>query len=78
MPRNHERVAIVNKLRENARKCKVDLVREDAGREQVTAMLSRIRRSSGPAAQGRSRVVGPALCLTAERRMALAPSRDRP
>ena len=44
MPRNHERVAIVNKLRENARKCKVDLVREDAGREQVTAMLNRIRR----------------------------------
>ena len=53
MPRNHECVAIVNKLRENARKCKVDLVREDAGREQVTAMLSRIRRSSGPAAQKR-------------------------
>ena len=46
MPRNHERVAIVNRLRENARKCKVDLVREDAGREQVTAMLNRVRRSS--------------------------------
>ena len=53
MPRNHERMAIVDKLRENARKCKVDLVREDAGREQATAMLNQIHRSSGPAAQKR-------------------------
>ena len=54
MVRCEARVAAALKLRENARACGVWLAASEAGWAQVTAMVERIRSSSGPAAEKRA------------------------
>ena len=50
MGRNEARVAIAIKLRQNARSCSVELASAEGSREQVAAMMERIRSSDGAAA----------------------------